>query len=124
VEKLNPGDTISVNYISRFHNDNKLDPNYPHFLAGTCLITHREDGKTVDEAPDPEHVIASVCFATPQNNRALVHEYSKKTKTWTNRNTTYQVYDPATGTWRLAEEGEPALTCGQANLTGYYLVSE
>jgi hypothetical protein len=123
VEYLAPGNTITVEYISRFHNERKLDTDHPRFRAGTCRITHYENGKKVDEVKDPENAIVYACFGAPLEPKGLVHEYSNDTKAWTHRNTTYDVYDPATGTWRTAQEGEPALTCGQANLSGYYLVA-
>jgi hypothetical protein len=122
VENLAPNVIITVNYISRFHDGHKLDDDDPKFMAGTCLVTYYVDGKKVDQIEDPGQGSVQACFAAPQTT-GTVHEYSNQTKLWTHRPTTLQVYDSTTGTWRLAQPGEPALTCGQANLSGYYLVA-
>jgi hypothetical protein len=122
VDFLAPNVTLTVSYLSRFHNERKLDTDHPVFLAGTCLVRYYVDGKQVDQIEDPAQATVFACFA-PLRTDGIVHEYSQKTRVWTQQATTLQVYDSSTGTWRLAQPGEPALTCGQANLSGYYLVA-
>lgn len=123
VVNLTPGITLSVEYVPRFHNEHKLDNDHPKFRAGTCRITYFKDGKKIDGIQDPEQGTVYACFGATRNPKGIVHVYTKETKTWHNQPTTYDVYNPKTGQWRPAQGNEPALTCGQANLTGYYLVA-
>ena len=123
VVNLSPGITMSVEYISRFHNEHKLDSDHPRFRAGTCRITYYKDGKKIDGIQDPEQGTVYACFGATRNPIGIVHQWNQRTKTWSHQNTTYDVYDPQTGTWRPAQGDEPALTCGQANVSGYYLVA-
>ncbi len=123
VVNLTPGITLSVEYVSRFQNEHKLDSDHPRFRAGTCRITYYKDGKKIDGIQDPEQGTVYACFGATRNPQGIVHEYTQETKTWHHQPTTYDVYNPKTGQWRPAVGDEPALTCGQANLTGYYLVA-
>ncbi len=123
VVKLEPGNAINVEFIPRYHYGRRMDDDHPRFRAGTCRITQFENGKKIDEMKDPERGTAYVCFAAPRKPEGIVHMFDPKTRKWVHRPTTYEVYNPVTHVWRPANPDERALTCGQANLTGYYLVS-
>ncbi len=123
VESLAPGITLTVQFIPRYQYGRKMDDDHPKFRTGTCRIIYYQNGKQIDGIQDPEQGVVSACFAAPQTPQGIVHEYGLRDHNWHHQRTTYEVYDPATGTWRPANPGEPALTCGQANLSGYYLVA-
>jgi len=123
VVNLEPGITLRVDFIPGFHHGRRMDNDHPRFRSGTCRVTYYENGKKIDGIQDPEQGTVYACFGATRQPPGTVHEWDPGDKVWNHRPTTYEVYDPVTGEWRLANADEPALTCGQANLSGYYLVS-
>lgn len=122
VTELEPGNAVVVDFIPRFHFGRRMHDSHPRFRSGTCHITHFENGKWVEKL-DPENGSVYACFAAPRNPPGTVHEWDFRHRKWNDQPTTYEVYNPLTGEWRPANADEPALTCGLADLTGYYLVS-
>lgn len=125
VVKLEPGFTITVDFIPRYHYGRKMDDDHPKFRTGTCKVVHYQNGRQIDELKDPEEGQVYACFPAARKPQGIVHEYGLRgaQRKWTHRPTTYEVYNPVTGVWRPADPDEKALTCGQANLSGYYLVA-